>query len=96
MAKARLIYRDKTSFADGHIIEMTIWRLPEPEAGRAHGLKYALFYGRDGERIIGYDNERGKGDHRHYRQTELPYPFVDVETLMADFLRDVATERGKS
>jgi hypothetical protein len=93
MAKAKLIYRDKSSFPDGHIVEMMIWCLPEPETGRAHGLKYSLFYGRDGERIVGYDNERGKGDHRHYRHTERPYQFIDVETLVADFLRDVEMER---
>ena len=43
----------------------------------------------DGERIVGYDNERAKGDHKHLRGVELPYRFVDVETLVADFMADV-------
>lgn len=96
MAKATLFYRDKASLPDGFIVEMTIWQLPVTNAERPHGLKYSLFYGRDGERIIGYDNETGKGDHRHYREQQLPYSFVDVETLVADFLADVRAERGES
>ncbi len=92
MAKAALIYRDKATWADGSIIEMTIWRLPSPDAGRPHGLKYSLFYGRPGDRV-GYDNETGKGDHRHFRGREEPYAFVDVDTLVADFLADVNKER---
>ena len=92
MAKAILIFRDKAVLPDDAIVEMTIWRLPEPEPGRAHGLKYSLFYGRPGERIVGYDNETGKGDHRHYREREEPYAFTDVETLVADFLADIRRE----
>ncbi len=41
----------------------------------AHGLKYSLFYGRPGLREVGNDNERGKGDHRHFQGTETPYTF---------------------
>lgn len=93
MAKATLIYRDKAAFADGTMIEMTIWALPSPAADRPHGLKYSLFYGRVGKRLVGYDNEAGKGDHRHYRGREEPYAFIDMETLMADFLADVRKER---
>ena len=94
MAKAILIYRDKLDWPQGDILEMTIWRLPSSSDERPHGLKYALFYGREGERIIGYDNEAGKGDHRHYRDREEAYAFKDAETLVADFLADVAKERG--
>ena len=95
MAKAELRYRDKAVLSDGAIIEMTIWRLPEPDAERPHGLKYSLYYGRAGERIVGYDNETGKGDHRHYREREEPYAFTDVQTLVADFLADLRREGVK-
>jgi hypothetical protein len=43
----------------------------------------------DGVRVVGYDNERGKGDHRHAGSKEMPYRFVDVPTLLRDFLDDV-------
>jgi Family of unknown function (DUF6516) len=95
MAKATLVYHDKMNWPDGHILEMTIWRLPSASHERPHRLKYALFYGRAGERIIGYDNETGKGDHRHYRGREMAYAFNTVEALMADFLKDVRRERGE-
>jgi hypothetical protein len=93
MVSAVLLYRDKAVLPDGSIVEMTIWRLPSPSAERPHGLKYSLFYGREGERIVGYDNEAGKGDHRHMRGAEEAYAFVDVEKLIADFLADVRKEQ---
>jgi hypothetical protein len=80
---------------DGGLVEMKIWRLPQASADRPHGLKYSLYYGRDGERIVGYDNERGKGDHRHYRGREEAYRFTSVEQLMADFLADVEREQAR-
>ena len=95
MAKATLIYRDKAALADGGIVEMTIWRLPSVSPERPHGLKYSLYYGRDGERIVGYDNETGKGDHRHLRGREEAYSFTSVEQLMADFLADMEKERQR-
>jgi hypothetical protein len=66
--------------------------LPAATAERPHGLKYSLFYGRPGERIIGYDNEAGKGDHRHYRGKEKSYRFTNYENLIRDFMDDVRKE----
>lgn len=36
-----------------------------------------------------YDNERGKGDHRHFGRREEPYLFTTPEALLADFDADV-------
>ncbi len=68
---------------------MTIWKLPKPDTERPHGLKYSLFYGYPGDRLIGYHNEKGKGDHRHYGQREEKYSFTSVENLMSDFESDI-------
>ena len=87
--KAHRIFYDKAVLADGAIVEMTIWQLPKASSERPHGLKYSLFYGRNGLRIVGYDNERGKGDHRHVGEVETRYRFVSVEKLVVDFLADV-------
>ena len=95
MRATRLFY-DKTKLPDGSIVEMVIWRLPRTTAERQHGLKYSLFYGRDGKRMVGYDNELGKGDHKHIGPKETRYRFVSVEKLLADFLSDVETAKGKS
>ena len=95
--KATRIFYDKAVLPDGAIVEMKIWQLPKPSSERPHGLKYSLFYGRDGVRIVGYDNERGKGDHKHLGEMETRYRFVSVEKLVADFLADVeraANERN--
>jgi hypothetical protein len=58
-------------------------------------LKYSLFYGRPGQRLIGYDNERGRGDHRHVEGKQQPYDFSTPEQLIEDFLADVRRLRGK-
>ena len=96
MPQATLIFKEKLVFPDKAIMEGVIWQLPEYSLERPHGLKYRLYYGRNGKRIIGYDNERGKGDHRHYRDKECTYAFSTVEQLITDFLADVRCERGES
>jgi hypothetical protein len=68
--------------------------VPQPVPPSEHRFKYALFYGRPGERTVLYDNERGKGDHRHYGAHEQAYRFTSVEQLVADFLADVRAMRG--
>jgi Family of unknown function (DUF6516) len=93
---AVLIIRDRRIFLDGCILEIVIWQVPAPVPPTQHGLKYRLFYGRPGERIVGYDNERGKGDHRHVDGVEKPYAFRSIATLLDDFEADVVTARGAS
>ncbi len=92
--RARLIFRQKLIYPDEAMREMVLWQLPQPTKDRPHGLKYRLYYGfADGTRVVRYDNETGKGDHRHYGEQEEPYSFTDVETLVADFLADIARVR---
>ena len=93
--KAHRIFYDKAVLADGAIVEMTIWQLPKASSERPHGLKYSLFYGGPDGRIVGYDNESGKGDHKHIRDVETRYKFIDVETMVADFLADVERIRNE-
>ncbi len=52
-------------------------------------LKYRPVYILDGERIVGFDNERGKGDHKHLGGKELAYRFVSIDQLLDDFLAEV-------
>jgi Family of unknown function (DUF6516) len=95
MAKAELILHRKRVFDDGSISEIKLWLVPSPVLGSAHDFKYSLFYGTAGARWIGYDNETGKGDHRHYGKRELAYSFTTPEQLIADFLADVAAEQAR-
>lgn len=91
MGEAREIIRYKKE-RGGRIIEVVIWHLSEPLPGSSHPYKYRLYYGNpDGDCIVRYDNERGKGDHRHLANTEEPYLFSTLHKLIEDFEAD--TER---
>jgi len=74
---------------DGAPSKGSFWEVPAPAQPSAHRIKYRLVYVVGGERVVGYDNERGKGDHKHIRGAQAPYAFKDVPTLIRDFLRDV-------
>jgi hypothetical protein len=91
-----VLQRDRFDFDDGTFVEMVIGRVPTSVPSSSRAYKYRLFYGRSGQRIVGYDNERTKGDHRHIEGgREEPYVFEDVETLVRDFLADVERWRSK-
>ncbi len=93
---ADLILDQRFSLDDGAIVQVKIWRVPEPVPPSGHLLKYSLFYGRRGQRLVGYDNERGKGDHQHVNGIEHPYRLVSIDRLLADFRADVEALRGQS
>ena len=90
--RAFLILEIKRVLENGLITQIKVWKLPAPTAERPHALKYSFFYGWPGVRVIGYDNEAGKGDHRHYREIEEPYQFVSLDKLLEDFDRDIDKE----
>ena len=85
---AELIHREKRSYAGG-IIEIVVWHVPKPVPPSEHPFKYRLVFVRGGKRVVGYDNERGKGDHRHIREAERGYVFRSVEQLLDDFRSDI-------
>jgi hypothetical protein len=93
--KAILLLRRKRYYDDGAISEVVLWRVPEAVPGSGHWLKYRLFYGYPGRRAVAYDNERGKGDHRHRNGHQEPYLFMSLDKLLADFEADVAALRAE-
>jgi hypothetical protein len=93
--KATLIIRDRRELADGSVIEMVVWQVPVAVPPSGHGLKYRLFYGRAGERIVGFDNERGKGDHKHIQGVETAYNFTSLARLLDDFEAEIVAIRGE-
>lgn len=89
-AKAKLILRRRHEFEDSSFAELVIWQLPQKTKDRPHGLKYRLYYGdADGQCLVRYDNETGKGDHKHLGEDEVDYQFVDIDTLLKDFQHDI-------
>lgn len=90
---AQLITRFKNITSDGAILEVVVWKLPAPVPPTEHGYKYRAAYVVDGVRVVGFDNERGKGDHCHMDGSEMPYSFTSVEQLIEDFIAAVAARR---
>lgn len=92
--KAELLMRERRVLEVG-FIEVIVWRLPEPLSGSSHSFKYRLAYIVEDECVLRYDNESGKGDHRHMGGKETTYAFVSVDQLLDDFLADVARWKGE-
>lgn len=96
---ARLIIRRRVAFGDRDFAELVVWLVPEPVPPTDHGFKYRLAYIVQGKRVLGFDNERGKGDHKHLDGQECAYAFTGVDALVGDFLQAVAqwrSEHGKA
>jgi len=86
--KAALLLKDRLPFGDESFAELIIWHLPQPASGSKHSYKYRLAFIVAGECVLRYDNESGKGDHRHTLTRELSYAFESPEKLVNDFLRE--------
>ena len=93
--KAALVQSEKQRFEDGAIRQIKIWLVSEPVPPSTHRFKYSLVYVVEGARVIGFDNERGKGDHRHLHGIETPYDFQSIKRLLANFRALIGQEREK-
>ncbi len=91
--KVRAVVRRKEVRTDGSIVEIVIWQLAEALAPCEHRYKYRLAYVEHGRCVVRYDNERGKGDHRHIDGVENGYRFVSLAQLLADFRNDVENRK---
>ena len=86
--KAAQLLKERVPFDDESFAELVIWRLPQPVPGSMHSYKYRLAFIVRDECVLRYDNEAGKGDHRHTKTRELTYVFESPDKLVQDFLRD--------
>ena len=86
---AELLLRERHQIRADAFVELRIWRVPGPVRGSTHDYKYALAYVVAGQCVIRYDNEAGKGDHKHFGDMENPYAFTTPAKLLADFWFDV-------
>jgi Family of unknown function (DUF6516) len=87
--EAELLLRERSPVGEHGFAELAIWRLPRQLPGSAHSFKYRLAFVVNGVCVLRYDNEAGKGDHRHIGSEETPYTLTTVEQLLADFWADV-------
>lgn len=88
--KATRLARTRIIYAENAFAELVLWKVSARVEGSTHNSKYRLAYVVDGVCVLRYDNEVGKGDHRHYGGTESNYKFTTPEALIADFQRDIA------
>jgi hypothetical protein len=87
--KAELLLQERLSQGENGFAELVLWRLPVPAPGSVHAFKYRLALVVDGACVLRYDNEAGKGDHKHVGSVETAYAFESPRRLLADFWRDV-------
>lgn len=88
--KAVLLLQTRIVFSETAFAELVLWQVPKSVAGSTHEFKYRLAYVVEGICVVRYDNEVGKGDHRHIGEKESGYTFTTPDKLVADFRRDIA------
>jgi len=92
--KAEPLLQDRLVIAEDAFVELVVWRVPSSVTGSAHGFKYRLALVVNGECVLRYDNEAGKGDHKHLDGEQIPYAFTTPEQLLTDFWNDVDQRRS--
>lgn len=90
------LFKKFTRYLDeNEFIQILIWEVEPNISGSAHHYKYSMAYIVSGICVMRYDNERGKGDHKHIGQQEISTHFKSIEQLFNDFLKDVEIIRNE-
>jgi hypothetical protein len=87
--KATALVRTRIIYSAAAFAELVVWQLPAPMPGSSHSFKYRLAYVVEGQCVLRYDNEAGKGDHRHFDGKERAYAFAGPDELIAAFQADI-------
>jgi hypothetical protein len=94
--RAELLLDERHVLSEDAFVEIVVWRLPRPARGSAHRFKYRLALVESGTCVLRYDNEPGKGDHRHIGDREEDYGFTTPEALLEAFWSEVDRWMRKS
>lgn len=86
--KARLLLKERIVLRDTAFAEIVVWQVPKPVRGSGHAYKYRMALVVDEVCVMRYDNEAGKGDHRHLGDVETRMVFNDLNELYASFRTD--------
>jgi len=84
-----LLLNERRIIAEDAFVEMVVWRLSSPVSGSRHWFKYRLALVVKGDCVLRFDNEIGKGDHKHVGREEMPYVFTTPQALLDDFWNEV-------
>jgi len=93
--KAEALMNERHVLFERLFVEIVIWRVPVPLPSSGHTFKYRLAFVVDGACVRRYDNEVGKGDHRHIDDKEESYAFTTYDALLTDFWSDVEAWRSR-
>ena len=85
----QLLLHERRIVSEGRFAEMVIWQLPKPVSGSRHAFKYRLAFVVDEVCVLRFDNETGKGDHKHVGADEVPYAFTTLPQLVEDFWSEI-------
>jgi hypothetical protein len=92
---AELLMNERHLLDERSFVEIVIWRVPASVLASEHEFKYRLAFVVAGTCVLRYDNEAGKGDHRHIGDKEEPYVFTTHDALLKDFWGDVSAWRPR-
>lgn len=87
--KAQILLNQRQPISENAFVEMVVWRVPAPISGSIHFFKYRLALVVNHCCVLRYDNETGKGDHKHMGEQEIPYAFTTPQALLNNFWNDV-------
>lgn len=71
------------------LLSLVVWDVTPSVRGSNHKYKYRLAYVVEGKCVLRYNNEAGKGDHKHQGAAEIPIEFIDINRLVDDFVVEV-------
>ena len=92
--RAQLLLRERRVVGEDRFADIVIWQVSRPLAGSSHRYKYRLAFVVDDVCVLRFDNETGKGDHKHVESMEVPYAFATLEQLIADFWAAIEAWEG--
>ncbi|MDP3482678.1 MAG: DUF6516 family protein [Sulfuricella sp.] len=86
---AHELIRRRVILTSDAFADLVVWQVAQPVSGCSHAFKYRLAFVVKGVCVLRYDNEVGKGDHKHFGNDEMRYEFSNPRQLVADFMSDV-------
>ena len=87
--KAVQLLRTRITYSDTAFADLVLWQLPKSIVGSVHRFTYRVAHVVGGVCVVRYDNEIGKGDHRHFGGKQSSYTFTTPDRLIADFQHDI-------
>jgi len=87
--------RERLVLSRRAFVDIVIWKLPKPLQSSRLIFKYRLAYIANQSCVLRFDNEAGKGDHKHLDEIEVTYMFTNLDTLQADFWAEIKRRRKR-